>query len=68
MKINSDSEWLKALEDVWKLGKSMDKQVVVHTHFSSHHEITEWSRKAMEKLYDMGILVRNQAVLQRGGQ
>jgi len=64
MKITSDDKWFEALEKVHAYGKSYGKQVVVHTHFSSHLELTKWSMKAMERLFSAGITVRNQAVLQ----
>lgn len=65
-KILTDHEWVNALLDVHKLGKSMGKQVMIHTHFSSPVEITRWSQLAMERLFNENILVRNQAVLQSG--
>ena len=66
MKILSDEPWMEAFLDMHRLGRERGKQVVIHTHFSSPREITEWSRLAMEKLYSENVLVRNQAVLQDG--
>jgi lysine 2,3-aminomutase len=65
-KILSDNEWFDAICEVHELGKFKGKEVAIHTHFSSANEITDWTRKAMEKLFCQGIIVRNQAVLQRG--
>ena len=65
-KITNDHEWFKALIEVDKIGRSYNKQVMIHTHFSSPKEITQWSRRAMERLFQRGITVRNQAVLQEG--
>ena len=65
-KILTDDDWFKALVKVDKLGRSYNKQVVIHTHFSSTKEITHWSRQAMERIFQEGIIVRNQAVLQEG--
>ena len=65
-KILTDDEWFDALVEVYKFGHRYNKQVVIHTHFSVPSEITSWSRKAMEKIFQEGILVRNQAVLQEG--
>jgi len=64
MKILSDEAWVGALQRVVELGRSMGKQVAVHTHFSSPREITIWSKRAMDLLFADGIVVRNQAVLQ----
>ena len=65
-KILTDDDWFKALLKVHKLGRSYNKQVVLHTHFSITKEITHWSRQAMERVFQEGIIVRNQAVLQEG--
>ncbi|MFA6238511.1 MAG: KamA family radical SAM protein [Bacteriovorax sp.] len=65
-KITSDHEWFNALCDVHKKGREMGKSVVVHTHFSSPKEITIYSKMAMDRLFQAGIIVRNQAVLQEG--
>ena len=66
MKVTSDDAWFNALVEVNKLARSYGKQMVVHTHFSCPKEVTKWSRKAMDRLFTAGILVRNQAVLQVG--
>jgi len=65
-KILTDDDWVQAISDVHKLGRSYGKQVVIHTHFSSPKEMTKWSQMAMDRLFSEGILVRNQAVLQNG--
>lgn len=65
-KILTDDDWFNAMKDVHALGRAFGKQVVIHTHFSSPKEITKWSQMAMERLFQAGILVRNQAVLQEG--
>ena len=65
-KILTDDAWVEALALVNKKGRALGKHVVIHTHFSSTREITQWSRLAMQRLYAEGIMVRNQAVLQNG--
>ncbi len=65
-KILTDDDWVNALRDVHEFGRRYGKQVVVHTHFSSPQEITKASQQAMDRLFSLGILVRNQAVLQSG--
>jgi lysine 2,3-aminomutase len=65
-KILTDDAWVEALLNVHRRGRSMGKQVVIHTHFSSPREITQWSRLAMQRLFTEGVIVRNQAVLQEG--
>lgn len=65
-KILTDDKWVGAVEEIHKLARSFGKQVVIHTHFSSPKEITKWSQMAMDRLFNLGITVRNQAVLQEG--
>ncbi|MFT6629226.1 MAG: lysine 2,3-aminomutase [Flavobacteriales bacterium] len=38
----------------------------MHTHFNTVNEITEHSKRGMDRLMERGITIRNQAVLQRG--
>ncbi len=66
MKILTDSEWLGAFLDIHRAGREQGKQVVIHTHFSSPREITQFSYEAASRLFSEGVLVRNQAVLQDG--
>ncbi|MDD0852904.1 KamA family radical SAM protein [Halobacteriovorax sp. GB3] len=66
MKVLTDDAWVEAVSDIAKLGRAFGKQVVIHTHFSSTKEITKWSQMAMDRLFSLGIIVRNQAVLQAG--
>ena len=65
-KVLTDDDWFDAVKDIHKLGKAFGKQVVIHTHFSSPNEITKWSQMAMDRIFQAGIIVRNQAVLQNG--
>jgi len=66
MKIITDDKWYGAVRGVVEMGRKMRKEVVVHTHFSHPNEITEISKRAMDRFMEDGIVVRNQAVLQRG--
>jgi lysine 2,3-aminomutase len=66
MKILSDTDWLDAVTRVVDLGRKLHKQVVIHTHFNNANEITGISRAALNVLFERGITVRNQTVLQRG--
>lgn len=65
-KILTDGAWLDALTRVVELGRRAHKDVVLHTHFNHPNEITEITRAAMDRLFERGITVRNQSVLQRG--
>jgi lysine 2,3-aminomutase len=66
MKLITHPEWLDALTRIVERGRTMDKDVVVHTHFNAPEEITWITQEAMRKLFQRGILVRNQSVLIRG--
>lgn len=66
MKILTDHEWFDALTAVAQRGRKMHKDVVIHTHFSHPSECTELTQRAMNRLFEAGITVRNQCVLLRG--
>ena len=65
-KILTHTEWLDALTGVVELGRTMNKEVCLHTHFNHANEITAITKQAMDALFQRGITVRNQSVLQRG--
>jgi lysine 2,3-aminomutase len=65
-KILTDEPWIDALTRVVELGRQLHKEVVIHTHFNHPSEITAITKAAMDKLFERGITVRNQTVLQRG--
>jgi lysine 2,3-aminomutase len=66
MKLLSDDAWFRALVDVVERGRGMHKEVVLHTHFNHPEEITDITRRAMNRLFEEGVTVRNQTVLLRG--
>lgn len=65
-KILTDHAWVDALTAVVDHGRKLHKEVVLHTHFNHPKEITGITEDAMNKLFERGITVRNQSVLQRG--
>jgi lysine 2,3-aminomutase len=65
-KLITDDEWLDAITEVVDRGRKMAKEVVIHTHFNTVNEITEHSKRGMDRLMQRGITIRNQSVLQRG--
>ncbi len=66
MKILGDHAWLKALLDLVEEGRRAYKQVAIHTHIAHPHEVTAITARAMQRLFDGGVTVRNQCVLLRG--
>jgi lysine 2,3-aminomutase len=65
-KILTDDAWTDALVGVVEHGRKLHKEVVLHTHFNHPREITWITQAAMNKLFERGVTVRNQTVLQRG--
>jgi len=66
MKLITDDAWADALTRIVERGRKLHKEVVLHTHFNHPKEITEITKRAMDKLMERGITVRDQTVLQRG--
>ena len=66
MKILSDDEWFKALVGVVERGRKAHKDVMLHTHFNHASELTAISQRALNRLIEAGVHVRNQSVLLRG--
>ncbi len=66
MKLITDDAWFDALTRIVERGRKLHKEVVLHTHFNHPKEITEITKRAMDRLMERGITVRNQTVLQRG--
>jgi lysine 2,3-aminomutase len=65
-KILTDDEWRNALIGVVEMGRKLHKEVVIHTHFNHPNEITYITQRAMNLLFEHGVIVRNQSVLLRG--
>lgn len=65
-KILTDHAWTDALTAVVEKGRRLHKEVALHTHFNHATEITGITQRAMNLLFERGITVRNQSVLQRG--
>jgi lysine 2,3-aminomutase len=66
MKLLTDHAWVDALTTVVESGRKLHKEVALHTHFNHPREITAISKLALDGLFERGITVRNQSVLQRG--
>jgi lysine 2,3-aminomutase len=66
MKVLSDRDWLGAVLELAARGRSMFKDVCLHTHFNHPNEVTPMVEAAMRRLHGEGVFVRNQAVLLRG--
>ncbi len=64
-KILTDDAWTDAVTRIVEKGRQQHKEVVIHTHFNHPNEITAITKAAMDKLFERGITVRNQTVLQR---
>ncbi|MEM9072996.1 MAG: KamA family radical SAM protein [Myxococcota bacterium] len=65
-KVLTDDDWFRAMVGVVTKGRAMGKDVMLHTHFNHAAEITDITRRAMQRLFGEGVHIRNQSVLQRG--
>jgi lysine 2,3-aminomutase len=65
MKLLTDDAWFDALTRIVEKGRKLHKEVVLHTHFNHPKEITAITERAMNRVHERGIFVRNQSVLQR---
>ncbi|HKA87955.1 MAG TPA: KamA family radical SAM protein [Haliangiales bacterium] len=65
-KILTDDDWVNALTEIVDKGRTLHKAVVLHTHFNHPNEITGITEDAMHRLFERGVIVRNQSVLLRG--
>jgi lysine 2,3-aminomutase len=65
-KILSDDEWVGALVSIADQGRRAHKEVALHVHFNHPSEITQMTKEALDRLFERGVHVRNQCVLQRG--
>ncbi|MBN1656366.1 MAG: KamA family radical SAM protein [Deltaproteobacteria bacterium] len=66
MKILTDDRWFRHLASVAERGRKLRKEVALHTHFAHPRELTTVTQRAMSRLFDNGLTVRNQCVLLRG--
>ena len=66
MKILRDEAWTDVMARMSDQGRRQHKEVCLHTHFNCYQEITDISRRAMNRLFELGVKVRNQSVLVRG--
>lgn len=66
MKLLTDGEWMDALTRLVEKGRRLHKAVVMHTHFNHPSEISAITKQGLDRLFERGITVRNQTVLQRG--
>lgn len=66
MKIMSDAAWTDALVSIVERGRTLGKDVMLHTHFNHPNEMTWITQRAMQVLFERGVMVRNQSVLIRG--
>ncbi|KAI8930503.1 hypothetical protein NX059_012452 [Plenodomus lindquistii] len=63
---DSKDGWANTLIDLSNQGRKQGKQVCLHTHINHAQEITWVSKMAAQRLFENGVIVRNQAVLLRG--
>ncbi|KAF6813621.1 l-lysine -aminomutase [Colletotrichum sojae] len=58
--------WTDALISVSDKARKAGKAMALHTHFNHPNEISWITEKASQRLFEAGVMVRNQSVLLRG--
>ncbi|KAH9818127.1 Lysine 2,3-aminomutase [Teratosphaeria destructans] len=64
--LDPSDDWTEAFIELSERGRSMGKQVAMHTHINHPSEITWVTEEAARYLFKRGVTVRNQSVLLRG--
>ena len=64
--VKAGDPWTEAVTQLSERARKMRKDMAIHTHFGHPNEITGFSEDGMAVLHERGVMVRNQAVLQRG--
>jgi lysine 2,3-aminomutase len=65
-KLLTDEPWVRTLLDLVRRGRRLGKDIMVHTHFNHPAEITAITDRALTRLFEEGVVLRNQSVLQCG--
>jgi len=64
--LDPEDKWTDELIALVKRGRECGKQIALHTHFNHPDEFSWVSREAVQKLFENGVIVRNQSVLLKG--
>lgn len=64
--LDESDGWVSTLIDISNQAKRAGKAMAWHTHFNHPNEISWITSEASQKLFEAGVMVRNQAVLLRG--
>jgi len=64
--LDESDGWVNALIDISDKAKKAGKAMAWHTHFNHPNEISWITAEASQKLFEAGVMVRNQSVLLRG--
>jgi lysine 2,3-aminomutase len=65
-KFLTDDAWTDAITRIAEQGRRQHVDVMIHTHINHPNEITSITQAAADKLFERGVLVRNQTVHIRG--
>ena len=61
--LDPTDNWASALIDLSNRGRKSGKQIALHTHINHPNEISWVTVAAAQRLFEEGVVVRNQAVL-----
>jgi lysine 2,3-aminomutase len=64
--LDESDGWVRSLIDISDKARRAGKSMSLHTHFNHPNEISWVTEAASRKLFEAGVMVRNQTVLLRG--
>ncbi|KAI4279552.1 MAG: hypothetical protein LQ337_000137 [Flavoplaca oasis] len=64
--IDPNDSWIDTVIELSQKGRKMGKEVCVHTHINNKQETSWITRLGTQRLYEEGVIVRNQSVLLNG--
>ncbi|KAI0120654.1 hypothetical protein BJ170DRAFT_715312 [Xylariales sp. AK1849] len=64
--LDPNDDWVDTIIELENRARKMGKHIYIHTHFNSVNEITWVTRRGAQRLYEAGVIVRNQSVLLNG--
>ncbi|CAO1597072.1 hypothetical protein XANCAGTX0491_000901 [Xanthoria calcicola] len=64
--LDPNDSWIDTVIGLSKKGRKMGKEVCVHTHINNKQETSWITRQGTQRLYEEGVIVRNQSVLLNG--
>jgi lysine 2,3-aminomutase len=64
--LDPTDEWVSTVIQLQQKAREMGEHICIHTHFNTANEIKWATRRGAHRLYEAGVMVRNQSVLFNG--